>query len=250
MYALLVFSVIIILIGLLVGLHGLKEFFQFILIGLLVLTLLFGVGYVIYLLFIKREYKDIPAQFKKKLYATIKILENNMLGDLYLSGDYKHNRIKLGKYFYMRLNLPKIVTEEGVRDNTNPKSRTEIVPIDCFIVQRKGLFNRFFDNPFFILVKPEDHDYSAIFNDVTIKGFNLVPLDSEFYTIDRRNLDADMVKGMSLNYIREVVYDLFKDLDRLVKQAINLDQQFQKDKERAREFEIPQIPQIGALQNK
>lgn len=245
--AMIVFSVVILLIGWMMGLKGLKSFFTFLIIGGLILSLLFGVGYVIFLLFIKREFKDIPAQFKKKLHQTTKVMDNDMLGDLYLSGDTKHNRIKLGKYFYMRLNLPKIITDEK-NDNIDRQSKTEPVPVDCFIVKKGGFMNKFFSDPFFILVKPEDHDYSAIFNDVTINGFNLVPLDSEFYTIDRRNLDLDMVKGLALNYIREVVYDIFKDLDRLVKQAMNLDQQFQKDKERSREFEIPHIPQLGGGQ--
>ena len=41
------------------------------------------------------------------------------------------------------------------------------------------------------------------------------------------------------------MFDVFKDLDRLVKQSINLDQNFQKDKEKSREFEIPQIGQMN-----
>lgn len=241
--AIIAFSIVIVLIGIMLGLKGLKQFFQWLIVGLLVICLLFGVGYVIFLLFIKKSYKDIPAQFRKKLYSTTKVMKNEMLGDLFLSGDVKHNRIKLGKYFYLRINLPKILTEKG-EDNKN-SSRSEAVPIDCFIVNRGGFMNKLFSDPFFVLVRPQDHDYSAIFNDVTIKGFNLVPIDSQFFTIDRRNLDLDMVKGLALNYIREVVYDIFKDLDRLVKQAMNLDQQFQKDKERSREFEIPHIPGMG-----
>jgi len=242
--AMIVFTIIIVLIGFMLGLKGLKQFFQFVIIGLLVLCLLFGVGYVIYILFIKKSYKDIPAQFRKKLYATTKIMKNDMLGDLYLSGDVKHNRIKLGKFFYLRINLPKILVESG-GDNRDSKLKTEAINIDCFIIQRSSWFARLFSDPFFILTKPVDHNYSSIFNDVTLNGFNLVPVDSQFYTLDHRNLDLDMIKGLALNYIREVVYEVFKDLDRLVKQAMNLDQQFQKDKERAREFEIPQIPQMG-----
>jgi len=239
--AVIVFTIIALLIGFLVGLEGLKEFFTFVVVVLLVLTLLGGVVYVVWLLFFKKEFKDIPYQFKNKLYSVTKVMKNDMLGNLYLSGDSKHNRVLLGKYFYLRLNLPKIITEEG-KDNTHPKSKSEAVPIDCFIVQKKGFLNKVLGDPFFILVRPQDHNYSAIFNDVTINGFNLVPLDSQFFTIDKRNLDLDMVKGLALNYIREVVYDIFKDLDRLVKQAMNLDQEFQKQKEKAREFEIPQLP--------
>ena len=242
--AVIVFSVIILLIGFLVGLKGLKQFFQFIAIGMLIISILFGVGYVIYLLFIKKDYKDIPYQFKKKLLSVTKVMTNDLLGNLYLSGDTKHNRIRLGRYFYLRLNLPKIVVEES-EGSTKEKVKSEAVPVDCFVVNKEGFLNKIFSEPFFVLVKPQDHDYSSIFNDVTIKGFNLVPLDSQFFTIDRRNLDLDMVKGLSLSYIKECVYDLMRDLDRLVKQAMNLDQQFQKDKERSREFEIPQLGNMG-----
>jgi hypothetical protein len=242
--AVIVFALLLVLIGFFLGLQGLGQFFKFVLIGLLICSILFGIGYVIYILFIRKEFKDIPAQYRKKLHMTTKVMENDMLGDLYLSGDTKHNRIKMGKYFYLRIKLPKLynVTAD---DGKTQITKTEEMPIEVFIVNRKGWINRIFSDPIFILVRPEDHDYSAIFNDVTINGFNLVPLDSQFYTIDRRNLDMDVIKGLAMNYIREVVYDIFKELDRLVHQAMALDQQFQKDKEKAREFEIPQIPQIG-----
>lgn len=257
---LIVLSVIIILIGLLLGLQGLAQFFKFIIISLLVISLLFACAWVFWSIFIKKEFKDIPAQFKKKLHSVTKVMHNDMLGDLYLSGDTKHNRIKMGKFFYMRINLPKLVVDEQLpvkegqpeqqqqqqqNNSANKASKTEPVPVDCFIVSREGFINKIFSDPIFILVKPEDHDYSAIFNDVTINAFNLVPLDSQFFTIDRRNLDLDMVKGLALNYIRECVYDIFSDLDKLVKQAMNLDHEFQKDKEKAREFEIPQIGGFG-----
>lgn len=242
--AVIVFALIAVLIGMFMGLRGLGSFFKFIMVVLLICSIIFGLIYVFWLLFIRREYKDIPAQFRKKLHSVTKVMDNEKLGELYISGDSKHNRIKLGKYFYLRINLPKIVTEEK-KDKTDENSRTHAVPIDCFIVEKTGFINKMFSDPFFVLVRPKDHDYSSIFNDVTINGFNLVPLDSQFFTIDRRNLDLDIVKGLELNYIREVVFDIFTDLDKLVKQAMNLDQQFQKDKEKAREFEIPQIPMGG-----
>lgn len=242
------FSIIIILIGFLIGLQGLKQFFQWLLVGLLVLCLIGGVVYVVWLIFFAKEYKDIPYQFRKKLNEVSKVMKNEMLGTLFLSGDTKHNRINMGKYRYLRIHLPKMKTKDG-GDNKDISVKSERVPIDCFIIKKRGFLNTIFSEPMIVLVKPEDHDFSSIFNDVTIRGFNLVPLDSEFYTIDRRHLDLDMIRGLSLNYIREVVYEVFKDLDRLVKQAMALDQNFQKDKEKAREFEIPVVQQLGQ-QNK
>lgn len=247
--ATIVFVILLVLIGLLLGMRGLLDFFKFVTIGLLSISILFGIGYVIYLLFIKQDFKDIPAVYRKKLYSASKIMKNDMLGDLYLSGDTKHNRLKLGKYFYLRINLPKLTDSEDEFSDEPLTARrtatTEAVPIDCFIIQKEGFMDRMFAEPMMVLVKPEDHNYSAIFNDVTISGFNLVPLDSQFFTIDKRNLDLDMVKGLSLNYIREVVYTIFEDLDKLVKQAMNLDQKFQKNKEMSREFEIPSMPFMG-----
>lgn len=237
-----VVSILMVLVGLLVGLESLISFFKFIVIALLIISAFGAAFYIVYLLFFAPNYKDIPAQYKKKLGSVTKVMKNDMLGDLYLSGDSKHNRILLGKYFYLRLNLPKIKKE-----NPDSDTITEPIPIDCFIVQKKGFFTKLFNEPFFILVRPDDHDYdnsglgSAIFHNVTIKGFNLTPLDSQFWTIDRRMLDQDIIKGVALNYIREVVYDIFRDLDKLVKQAMALDHRFQKDKERSREMDLPQI---------
>jgi len=245
--------VIIILITLFVGLGGLKQFFTWLIGIILVLAIIFGLLYVFWLIFIQKSYKDIPATYKKKLMQTAKMMKNEMLGDLYLSGDEKHNRVKLGKFRYLRITLPKqtqTITEVlPTPENPNPietektEEKTKPVKVDCFLIIKKGIVETLFGNPIFVLVKPEDHNYSSIFNDVTINGFNLVPLDSQFYTIDKRNLDIDIIKGMATNYIREVVYEIFRDLDKLVKQAMNLDQQFQKDKQKGLEFEIPQLNQ-------
>lgn len=258
---LIVLFLIIILITLFVGIRGLKQFFTWLLGILLVLAIIFGLLYIFYTLFIKKEYKDIPHSYRKKLVKVAKLMKNEMFGDLYLSGDTKHNRIKLGKYLHMRIQLPKQVRESTIGETSqknkstiaNPKEVKEFtqpVPVDCFVIQKKGFFDKMFSDPMFILVKPSDHDYSSIFNDVTIKGFNLVPVDSQFFTIDRRSLDIDIIKGMATNYIREVVYEIFRDLDRLVKQSINLDQQFQKDKQKGLEFEIPQMGQLGGGQDR
>jgi len=245
--------VIIVLITLFVGLRGLKQFFVWLIGIILVLAIIFGLLYVFWLIFIQKSYKDIPATYKKKLMQTAKMMKNEMLGDLYLSGDEKHNRVKLGKFRYLRITLPNQKKETKkilpTEDNPMPLGKEEVietteqVKVDCFLIIKKGMMETLFGNPIFLLVKPEDHNYSSIFNDVTINGFNLVPLDSQFYTIDTRNLDISLLRGMSMNYIKETVYEIFKDLDRLVKQSINLDQQFQKEKQKGLEFEIPQISQ-------
>jgi len=250
-----VFALIIILITLFIGVSGLRQFFLWFIGFILFLGILFGLAYAFWLIFLKKSYRDIPASYRKKLLRTAKMMKNEMLGDLYLSGDSKHNRIKIGKYYHMRMTLPKQTREviidpktAGVvtaADTNTKKEVTMPVPIDAFFIIKKGVMDRLFGEPLVVLVKPEDHDYSSIFNDVTLKGFNLVPLDSQFHTINSRDLDVDIIRGVATNYIREVVYEIFRDLDRLVKQAINLDQSFQKEKQRGLEFEIPQMPQIG-----
>jgi len=251
--------VLMILIAFIVGVKSLLSFFKGLLIALMIVGLVFIVLYVFYLIFIKKEFKDIPATYRKKLHTTAKIMKREMLGDLYLSGDEKHNRITLGKYKYLRIHLPKqektekIVDKKPVLDAITKQpimdEKTNAVPVDVFIVEKDGVFSSLFSNPLFIICKPEDHDYSAIFNDVTLKGFNLVPLDSQFHTLNHRSLDTDITKGVTTNYMREVVYEIFADLDKMVKQAMNLDSKFQKEKERQMEFEIPSMNPFGQ-QNK
>lgn len=245
-----IFALIIILITFFVGISGLRQFFVWLLGIILVMAIIFGMLYIFYIVFIRKNFKDIPQNYRKKLLKSAKMMKNEMLGIVYLSGDAKHNRIKLGRYYHMRMTLPKqtrevvlqggkpVVTagqEQEINEYTTP------VPVDAFFIIKKGIMDTLFGDPVVILVKPEDHDFSSIFNDVTIRGFNLVPLDSQFYTVNTRDIDIDIIKGVAQNYIREVVYEIFRDLDRLVKQAMNLDQQFQKDKQRGLEFEIPQL---------
>jgi hypothetical protein len=131
------------------------------------------------------------------------------------------------------------ILDEWERPQTDDE--THDLPIDVFILIRKGFFKKMFNDPIFILCYPQDHDYSSVFNDVYIKGFNIVPLDNYFYTIDRHNLDVDITKALATNYHKEAIFEQLRDLDKLIKGAINLDSRFQKDKERGSEFELPQL---------
>jgi hypothetical protein len=196
---------IVILITFFIGLSGLRSFFVWLFGILLGIGILFLIAYIFWLIFIKQSYKDLPANYRKKLIQTAKLMKNDMLGDLYLTGDEKHNHIKLGKYAYLRIVLPKQKTQ--VLEEVSPEmahlkkpktmETTEPVPVDCFVLIKHKFMDRLFGEPVFILCKPQDHNYSSIFNSVYITGFNLVPLDSNFYTIDRRNLDVDIIRGIS-----------------------------------------------------
>jgi len=245
-----VLVILAITIGLMVGMQSLKTYFKWLIISLLVIGLLFGIAYAFYLLFIKKEFKDIPATYRKKLVATAKLMENNMLGNLYLSGDVKHNRINMGKFFYLKVPLTRQERKHKLDIDGKPilnkitnqyemQEETYEVDIDVFIIQRKKFFDKIFGEPLVVLIKPEDHDYTAIFNDVTIKGFNLVPLDNNFYTIERRHLDIDITKGVHAQYLKEVVHEVMRDMDRIVKQAMGMDSGFQKERAKNQEFEIP-----------
>ena len=245
-----VFALIIILITLFVGIDGLGQFFYWLIGIILFLGIVFLVMYIAYILFWKKYYADIPANYRKKLQATAKMMKNQMLGTLWLSGDYKHNRIELGKYAYLRMMLPK-ATRKTIKDAKTGKMITESeeeiteeIPIDCFMVLRKGIFEKLFGSPIFVLCKPSDHNQSSIFGDTILNGFNLIPLDSQFHTLNHRNLDVDLHRGMAGNYMKMLVYELFSDLDRLVRMSINLDQEHRKEKEKGLEFQVPQMPQV------
>lgn len=243
-----------IMIGLFVGIESLKKFFAYLFGFIAFLGILFLLAYVFYLLFIKVEFKDIPAQWRKKLEIASKLVPNQMLGKLFLSGDAKHNRVCYGKYLYLRIYMPKVIKKPKLDKKGNPQldewerpiteDETHDLPIDVFIILQQGFFKKLFNDPIFILCYPQDHDYSAVFNDVTIRGFNIVPLDNYFYTIDRHNLDVDITKALATNYHKEAIFEQLRDLDKLIKGAINLDSRFQKDKERGSEFELPQLEQM------
>jgi hypothetical protein len=225
----------------------------------MIVAVFFCLFYVFWLLFLKVEFKDIPAQWRKKLEQASKLAKNEMLGNFFLSGDEKHNRLNYGKYMYLRINMPKInkiAVMEKAEKGKEPvqkidergklvwKETTEELPIDCFIIEKKGFFARLFGDPVFILCFPDDHDFSSIFNDVIVKGFNIVPLDNYFYTIDRHNMDVDMHRAIEGNYIKEAIVEQYRDLDKLVKGAINLDSKFTKEKERLTEFDLPQLDKL------
>lgn len=241
---------LMIMIGLMVGLNSLRKFFIGLLVAILIISILSLLIYGFWLIFIKKEYVNIPANYRKQLIQTAKLMKNEMLGNLYLTGDSKHNKIKLGKFAYLRMQLPKqstefIETKEkgefGVFSKPKEVNSTTVVDIDCFIVFKDSIIEKLFGTPMFILTKPEDHDYSSIFSDVYLNGFNLLPISGEFYCLNNRNLDTDIIKGMNIMFQKEVVDEIFRSLDKLVKMSMNLDQEHQKAKEKNLQFDIPQI---------
>jgi hypothetical protein len=238
---------------------SLKKFFLYLFIALMIVAVFFALFYVFWLLFIKVDFKDIPAQWRKKLEISAKLAPNEMLGRFFLSGDEKHNRLNYGKYMNLRITIPKLIKEpvmekaekgkepiQKVDERNKPvfKEFTEELPIDCFIIEKKGFFAKLFGDPIFILCFPQDHDFSSIFNDVVVRGFNIVPLDNYFYTIDKHNMDIDMHKAIEGNYIKEALVEQYRDLDKLVKGAINLDSKFTKEKDARSEFELPQLDKL------
>jgi hypothetical protein len=247
-----------IIIGIFVGFQSLKKFLLYLFIAIFIIGIIFLLVYLFWLLFIKQEFKDIPAQWRKKLEIASKLAPNQMLGKLYLSGDEKHNRLCYGNYLYLRVYMPKIIKQPDIDkkgkqkmdewDRPIMKESTEDLPIDVFIVLQRGFFKKLFNDPVFVLCYPSDHDFSTIFNDVVIKGFNIVPLDNYFYTIDKHNLDVDLTKALATNYYKEAVFEQFRDLDKMIKGAINLDSRFQKEKDKSSEFEIPQIEKMKGNQ--
>jgi len=50
-----------------------------------------------------------------------------------------------------------------------------------------------------------------------------------------------LIKAVSSSYIKEVIYEVMRELDKLVKTTMNLDQSHQKEKEKMTEFELPQM---------
>jgi hypothetical protein len=198
---------------------------------------------------------------KQKIIEACQTLKRPILKDLYVSGDMKHTRAKVGKITgYARL---QILTRKYLYDdetdengNTYKKQRTvnnergepiavyeiESIEQDVFTVRQEGLMGMFKD-PLVIRVNPEDHD--ELVGDVTLYGFSLIPI-SEYWFLNTDHLDVRKIDYAILKEAeRTISFVVLSDMKELIDKATNIDAKHRKEIERKSLVEIPETRTTG-----
>ena len=245
--AIIIFIVIIIVIFVL-GISGIFKILGTILVILLFLTLLFGLAWLFWFIFLKKQRYDVTYVNKQRLIMAGKINnQKGLLGDMYLSGDAGHKRVRIGKIIgycrvqvlarYNKYNkdtkemLYKL-NEEGKRVPDYDVGKEEQ---DVFII-KKGL--GIFNDGMVIRVEPTDHD--SLIGDVTLNGFSIQP-HSEYWYLNKDFLDVRKIDFAILKEAeRGIFFEGLRDMKAIVDKAVGLDAPHKKDIEKKNLVDLPE----------
>jgi hypothetical protein len=261
----LIIAGIIIAIGLVIrfifGVRNILQIILFLTEAIVLISILFAIGYLFYILFIKKQKFDPTYVHKQKLIDAGKKCNLENLKELYLSGDKGHSRVHIGKIIgYCRIQvLKKIYQYEEATDpqgknyqriKTITDERAQIIPQydiekeeqDVIIVRAKG-FLSIFTEPMVIRMSPFDHD--ELIGDITLYGYSLIPI-SEYWYLNTDHLD---IKKTDFAILRECertsYFEGLKDMHEIVTKAIGLDSRHKKDVESKSLVELPEMQKMG-----
>ncbi|CAK0747219.1 conserved hypothetical protein [Azospirillaceae bacterium] len=249
-----ILAVIIILIIVFVvffmGIKGIVKITGTIMTLLIVAGIIGLIGYFVYHTFFMKHRFDITYVNKQKLIQAGKInSKGHLMGDLYLSGDAGHSRVRIGKIGgYCRI---QILTRQNVYDDNGKiksvlnKKTNEYEPVyetgkaeqDVFVINKGGIIG-LFSEPMVIRVSPQDHD--DLIGDVTIKGFSLLP-HSEYLFLNSDYLDVRIIDYAVLKEAeRGIMFETLRDMKSIVDKATGVDALHKKSLEQKNLVDVPE----------
>lgn len=240
--------VITIIVVLIMGIKGILKVLGSIAVIAIVCSLIALIVYGVWFAFIKKQRFDPVFVNKQKLIRSGKMnLPEGILGNLFISGDAAHSRVKIGKIIgYQRIQIPmrknKYITEKDDKGNEIKRmvykkkvspDETDIPEYDystqeqdVLIVKRNFLQGTFID-PMVIRVRPEEH--TSLVGDVVIRGFSIVPV-SEYFFINSDYLDIrELDWAISQEAGRTIFFEHLRDEKSIMDRAIGLDSTHKKD---------------------
>lgn len=204
-------------------------------------------AWLFWFIFLRKERYDVTYVNKKKLILAGKVnSQKGVLGDLFVSGDKGHKRIRIGKIIgYSRIQILKRTNKYDDKGKLmyKPARKGEEAEIDydlegeeqdIFII-KKGL--GIFGDPMVVRVSPVDHD--ELIGDVTLKGFSLLPI-SEYWFLNNDYLDVRKIDFAILKEAqRGIMFENLRDMKTIVDRSIGLDSSHRKDIEKKNLVELP-----------
>lgn len=259
-----VFAILLVLVVVAYMIFGLDSIFRIIVFigeALLLISALFLIAYFFYWLFIKKHKFDVNYVNKQKLIEACGKLKRPILKDMYVTGDNKHTRAKVGKIQgYARIQIltrkylfEKVTDENGKtyqQQQTVSNERGEKIPVyelesieqDVFTVKEGGLMGMFKD-PMVIRTNPEDHN--ELIGDVDLFGFSLIPI-SEYWFLNTDHLDVRKIDYAILKEAeRTISFVVLSDMRELIDKATGVDARHRKEIERKSLVEIPETKSTG-----
>ena len=245
--AIIIFIVIIIVIFVL-GVSGIFKILGTILLILLFLVLLFGLAWLFWFIFLKKQRYDVTYVNKQRLIMAGKINnQKGLLGEMYLSGDAGHKRVRIGKIIghcriqvlarYNKYNdkTGEILYKFNEEGKKVPDYNVGKEEQDVFIIKKGfGIFN----DGMVIRVEPTDHD--SLIGDVTLKGFSIQP-HSEYWYLNKDFLDVRKIDFAILKEAeRGIFFEGLRDMKAIVDKAVGLDAPHKKDIEKKNLMELPE----------
>lgn len=244
--AIIIFIIIVIVIFVL-GVTGIFKIISTIAVITLFIALLFGLAWLFWFIFLKKQRYDVTYVNKQRLIQAGKINnQKGLLGDLYLSGDAGHKRVRIGKIIgYCRIQIlarnTKLDEEGEIKTRLNeegqrvPDYKIGKEEQDVFIL-KKGL--GIFSDGMVIRVEPTDHD--SLIGDVTLNGFSITP-HSEYWYLNKDFLDVRKIDFAILKEAeRGIMFESLRDMKAIVDKSVGLDSSHKKEIEKKNLMELPE----------
>lgn len=202
------------------GAEGLFGVFKFFLTLLLVFGFIGLAVYVVWILFIKKNPRNIPYENWKDYLRSAKDNGADMMNDLILTGDKFHS----AKVFMTISGYLRVMGFDGKEYDMFTGKRNKSNP---------------FEEDKIIMLQPKDH--SDLIGDVYVYGISLIKKYG-FYFLNSTTLDFDAIdKSVAIDTYRTLMYETLGDLKGLMDRATGLDSEFRKEQMNQKLLKIPTL---------
>ena len=182
------------------GLAGVMNFMKWGLIAVFIIGLaVWGVWY----LFIRKVRDDRVALNAQRIVEQSKLTKPDFINDLWLSGDFEHQRVRLGKII-------------GYCQVKNILGEYE----DVYAFKKAGFPMSMFEEAKAIRIKPQWHTKNI--GDVIIWGISLVA-HGGFYYVNDEHLDTERIdRTIKTEVIRQYTMDVLRDVKIISDMAVGI----------------------------
>jgi hypothetical protein len=222
------------------------------------LACLFGVFYLFWLIFLKKQAFDVNYVNKQNLLKACKVIKYPFLKDLYISGDKGHSRGLVGKiagWCRIQISLQNQLYEEKKDESTGVTTKIEVMEIDpetgrkkpvfevetieqdVFAVKKKGLAGIFSED---MCVRVDPRDHNELIGDVDLYGFSLIPM-SEFMFLNSDHLDVKKIDyALEKEASRITLFRVLSNMATMTEKSMGVDSVHTKFLEKRSLMELPE----------
>jgi hypothetical protein len=261
-----IFLIVIIFTIWLWGTQGIMKVVMVILEISLGLAGIFGIMYLFWFIFIKKNKVDVNYINKQKLLEACHRIKYPLMKELYVSGDKGHSRGKVGKitgwcriqiawknFLYKETTDPETgavtkkpllkTSDNGVEEHLYEVDKMEQ---DVFSIKEPGLIGIFKED---MVIRCDPQDHNELVGDIDLFGFSLIP-KSEYWFLNGDLLDLRKIEYSLLREAEQTtLFMVLSDMAEVTNRATGVDSAHKKFLEKKSLVELPETQNVGNQQS-